>query len=171
MAGALTLAQRARRTSTAVRVEALPTSITEVEALEASLLASGLAEEQDVRHYHGDGVYVRELVIPARRLCIGMIHKYRHVSIMLTGKMMMWTSERGAFLAEAPFISVTPAGCKRAGYALSEVRFVTAHGTPEWDDWEPCDATIRATLAAPSLAEYEAFCKQNFLLESQDRNT
>lgn len=168
---AVSLRERALRRSTLPVIQRFPDDVVALERLERELQSQGLAEEQDVRHYHGDGVYVRELVIPARRLCIGMIHKYRHVSIMLTGKMMMWTSERGAFLAEAPFISVTPAGCKRAGYALSEVRFVTAHGTPEWDDWEPCDATIRATLAAPSLAEYEAFCKQNFLLESQGRNT
>lgn len=165
MAGALTLAQRAKRTSVPT-IRKLPTTIVEMEALEASLVAAGNVEEQEVHHYQGDDVYVRELVIPAGRLCIGMIHKFRHVSIMLTGKMMMWTSEKGTFLAEAPFIAVTPAGCKRAGYALTDVRFVTAHGTPGWGDWEPSDEVIRDTLAASNLAEYEAFCKQNFLLES-----
>ena len=141
------------------RLGQLPTTIEGFEALERELLMIRQPEEQQLNHFFGDGVYVRELIIPAGRLVLGEIHKYRHVSIMITGRMMMWTSERGAFLAEAPMITVTPAGCKRVGFALTEVRFATAHSVPGISDWEPCDANIRKFLASKTLKDYKEFCE------------
>jgi hypothetical protein len=94
---------------------------------------------------------------------------------MLKGKMLMWTSVAGVFLANAPLISVTPAGCKRVGYALEDTIFATAHATPDFGEVQPGDTCMRAMLACRTLADYENFCRRiedatSHDYESEDRS-
>src|SRR5210317_2203898 len=78
-----------------------------------------------------DGVYVREIMIPKGNYCIGRIHKYSHVSIMISGELLMWTEFDGFVHLKGYNRVVAPPGIKRFGYVLDDVKWITAHGTSD----------------------------------------
>jgi quercetin dioxygenase-like cupin family protein len=79
-----------------------------------------------VTQYFCNGVYVREITIPAGTLITGKIHKHPCLSIVLTGEMEVITDE-GPKVIKAPLVYESPAGVKRAGRALSDCRWLTIH--------------------------------------------
>ena len=143
-------------------------SICQFERLAAKLEAERGLQTQDLRHYHGDRVYVRELRVRRGQLVIGEIHKFKHISIMLSGKMLMWTSVHGVSVVRGPLVSITPAGCKRVGFALEDTIFLTAHGVPDFGDIEPGDAQMRELLAAKTLVDYHHFLKESECAKSSN---
>lgn len=155
------LGESCSRLSVATIAKVLNTdySIEDFERLAQKMeLMHGLAV-QDLHHHYGDGVYVRELRVPKGSLVIGEIHKYRHISIMVSGKMLMWTSVKGVSIVEGPMVTITPAGCKRVGYAVTDTIFMTAHGIPDFGNVEPNDKYMRTFLASKTLKEYQMFCR------------
>jgi hypothetical protein len=79
-----------------------------------------------VTQYFCNGVYVREITIPAGTLLTGKIHTHPCLSIVLTGEMEVITDE-GPKHVVAPLIYESPAGVKRAGRALTDCRWLTIH--------------------------------------------
>jgi len=76
-----------------------------------------------VKHYHIDGVYVRELFIPKGAVLTGKIHNTEHISILSQGEIML-VSEKGTFSRKAPYTVVDAPGTKRAGYAVTDCTFI-----------------------------------------------
>ncbi len=79
-----------------------------------------------VTQYFCNGVYVREITIPAGTILTGKIHKHPCLSIVLTGEMEVITDE-GPRIIKAPLVYESPAGVKRAGRALTDCRWLTLH--------------------------------------------
>ena len=44
-----------------------------------------------LNHYFSDGIYVREITIPAGMVIVGKIHKHRHPNFLIKGKVMVIT--------------------------------------------------------------------------------
>lgn len=78
------------------------------------------------RHYFADGIYVREIVIPAGAMLTGKIHKTAHVNIVSQGELLVWT-EQGMKRIRAPFTFVSQPGTKRVGWAIEETVWSTIH--------------------------------------------
>jgi len=106
-------------------------------SMEAALKALPADQLYDVdsltRHYFADGVYVREMTIPANACAVGKIHKTEHVCIVSKGELivLMETGERRRIVAPATFVS--PPGVKRAVYAVTESVWTVVHPTHERD--------------------------------------
>ena len=83
-------------------------------------------------HSFGDGLYVREIFIPAGMVGTTKIHKKAHPYFILKGKVTVVTEE-GSIDIEAPFHGITKAGTKRAIYAHKDTIWVTVHATKETD--------------------------------------
>jgi hypothetical protein len=98
-------------------------------------------------------VYVREIVIPKGAYCIGRIHKYAHVSIMVSGELMMWTEFDGMIHLKGYNRVLAPPGIKRLGYVLEDVRWITAHGLTKTMH----RATMVDSLTVASYAGYRKF--------------
>lgn len=79
-----------------------------------------------VTQYFCNGVYVREITIPAGVICTGAIHKHPALSVVLTGEMEVVT-DQGPRHIKAPMVFESPAGVKRAGRAISDCRWLTIH--------------------------------------------
>jgi hypothetical protein len=86
----------------------------------------------ETRHYHADGLYAREITIPAGCLLTGKVHKREHINIVAKGCISIVTDE-GEKLVEAPCVMVSKPGTKRVGYAHEETVWVTVHATTETD--------------------------------------
>lgn len=94
-------------------------------------IARGEIESYDcpLNHTFTEGVYVRQMFIPAGVALVGHIHKHPCVNIVL-GKIMV-ASEEGERLIEGPVTFASAAGIKRAGYALENTLWTTIHANPD----------------------------------------
>ena len=88
--------------------------------------------EMPLTHHHFHKGYGRELFIPAGTLLVGKIHKHQTLNILLEGDISLLTEE-GTKRVQAPFTVVSKPGIKRVGYAHTDCKWLTVHGTEETD--------------------------------------
>lgn len=105
-------------------------------------------------HRFIEGVYARELLIPAGVAVIGKLHKYERICI-ISGGDCTFVTEFGTRRVKAPFSEVFPPGTKTAVYAHTDVTWTAIHGVHERD----LDA-LESKLIAPSHEAYQRFIEQ-----------
>jgi quercetin dioxygenase-like cupin family protein len=88
--------------------------------------------EMVTNHHFAEGLYARELHIPAGTILTGKIHKTEHINIVSKGRIIVWT-EAGMKEVSAPFTMVSYPGTKRVGYALEDTIWTTIHASNEKD--------------------------------------
>lgn len=93
-----------------------------------SLMQAGDTVELDVQHHFSDGLYARELFIPAGVCLVGALHKTRHMYMVVSGKCRV-SSQYGNQEIVAPFMGETLPGTKRVIYAETDTVWVTYHPT------------------------------------------
>lgn len=128
--------------------------------LEAAMLAMPGADtsDGDVHHHFSDGLYARELRIPADTVLIGHIHLQGQINFLLKGTIRV-TTDDGVKTLTAPQIVVTGPGTKRAGYAITDVVWVTVSATNEKDPEIIREQIIAKDFNDPRLiAIEEALC-------------
>jgi len=96
--------------------------------LEAEILKHPQVEMPVVHHFC-NGLYARDLVIPKGTLLTGAVHKEESFFLIRSGLIAV-TTENGPQLLGPGFLSVTKAGEKRAGVALTDVICTTFHPNP-----------------------------------------
>jgi hypothetical protein len=79
-------------------------------------------------HTFGDGMYVRQIFMPAGMVIVSKIHKKEHPFFVLKGKCYVVT-ENGAELIEAPYWGMTKAGTKRVLLIQEDTTWITCHAT------------------------------------------
>lgn len=101
-----------------------------VEILEYGLLKTydNIAKELPLKHHICNGVYARELFIPAGTVLTGRIHKTKHISILQQGDISVMT-EDGMKRMQAPAVIQSAVGMKRAGFAHTDTIWITIHPT------------------------------------------
>ncbi|QGZ42717.1 hypothetical protein IP92_05750 [Pseudoduganella flava] len=145
----------------AVRAESgVMPSRAQVSAVEAHLRQMPQVEMPTTDHF-SEGVYGREIFIPAGTIIVGKIHKYESLNVLLSGEIAVLTND-GMRRLTPPFIEVSPPGTKRIAYALTDVRWLTVHGTHERDV-----AVIEQQFIAQDEQEFLAFCEQQKLLKGE----
>lgn len=100
-----------------------------------SMLQSSDTIELAVEHHFSDGLYARELFIPAGVCLVGALHKTRHMYMVMKGKCKV-SSQFGEQEIEAPFIGETIPGTKRIIYAETDCVWVGFHPTDLTDPEE-----------------------------------
>lgn len=136
----------------AVEVHDAGTTRAQIERLEGYLLAMPQVEIP-AEHRFAPGLYFREIRIPAGTLMTGRVHRYEHVSIMVSGEMTtLVNGEMRRIEGYHPFIA--PAGTKRVGYAHTEVIWVTVHlNAKELRDIAEIEAALCEPMAALTCEE------------------
>lgn len=87
--------------------------------------------ECPVKHLFNDGVYIREVTIPANTFSIGHYHKYSHVNVMLKGRVKLIT-ENGITELVAPCTFISSPG-RKVGYVVEEMVWLNIYHTNEKD--------------------------------------
>lgn len=132
---------------------ALQGNMPEILALESWMLANVDQEEQlkttELNHYRIPGVYARELKLKAGTVLTGKIHNFESIGILAQGRMRILTSS-GAFIVEAPYVTVDQPGIKRLGVCETDCTFVSIHRT---DAEELSD--IEDELVSDTFEEFE----------------
>lgn len=112
--------------------------------------------ELHVKHHFAPGSYGRECFLDAGTMAIGKLHRHAHLNVISKGRIYVAT-EFGRELLEAPATFVSPAGTKRAVYALEDTIWTTIHVTDETDL-----ERVEAEVICP---DYETFEREQRLLK------
>ncbi|MES2395813.1 MAG: hypothetical protein V4549_07410 [Bacteroidota bacterium] len=113
-----------------------------------------------LKHTFSEGIYVREIRIPAGTYIVGKLHKHAHPNFLLSGVVDVVT-EQGTTTLEGPMSMISPAGTKRALYVKQDVVWVTIHSNPtNTQDLKELESIV----IADSYEEYEKF------IESKNEN-
>lgn len=126
-----------------------------VEEFETTMKQMDNQLEIPVKHYFSEGVYAREIFIPAGTLLTGQIHKYLNLNIMSKGDMTILT-ENGPIRVQAPYTVVSPPGTKRLAYTHADTVWTTIHGTYETDVDE-----IEKHFITTTFEEYMKFVEES----------
>ncbi len=108
-----------------------------------------------VQHHFAPGLYGRELFIPEHVTITGYIHKTEHLSILLSGTLLMTNGEGEPVELTGPRVEIAKPGTKRVAYAMTDSRFLTVHATDETDV-----KTLEATLVTNDFSEVEHLVDQ-----------
>jgi len=127
----------------------------ELRELERQILERCEQTECPVTHHWADGIYGREMFIPAGTVLTGKIHRFATLNFLMQGEITVTTPD-GMKRIKAPAIFTSEPGCKKAGYAHTDVVWVNVHPTKLRDV-----ASIEAKFIepeVPALITKEAPC-------------
>lgn len=106
--------------------------IAPIQALQAFLAVQPEQVRLEVRHHFTDGLYARELCVPAGVVLVGALHRTRHLFVLTQGHIVV-NDGTGAKELHAPYTCETQPGIKRAITALTDAVMMTFHVTAETD--------------------------------------
>lgn len=84
------------------------------------------------KNYFSEHIYVREMLIKAGSAVVGKKHKTRHLNILVSGKLSIWTVQ-GKVTLIGPCIFESLPGVQKTVYAHTDVMYLTIHPTDEKD--------------------------------------
>jgi hypothetical protein len=115
---------------------------------------AGDTENCPLKHSFSDGIYVREITIPAGMVIVGKIHKHDHPNFLLKGEVIVFTESKGEEHLKAPCSMISEGGTKRALYSITELVWTTVHCNPtNTRDMKELEKIV----IADSFEEYEKF--------------
>ena len=85
-----------------------------------------------LKHHFADGIYAREMFMPAGAVLTGAVHKTTHMCILSQGRVRVATAD-GPVELVAPATLIAHPGAKRAIYALEDSVWTNIHATNETD--------------------------------------
>ena len=88
-------------------------------------------ERCPLKHTFSDGIYVREIFMPAGTVCVGKIHRHDHPNFLMKGRVTVVTEEGGIQELQAPLSMISPAGTQRAVYVHEDTIWITVHLNPD----------------------------------------
>src|SRR5438132_1119749 len=89
--------------------------------------------ELKTKHYWINGIYVREMFLPAGTVAVGKIHKVEHVFMVTAGTVVLVHENGAPVTVEAPYIVTCAPGTRRAATALTDVTMIGVYRTDERD--------------------------------------
>ena len=78
------------------------------------------------RHIFSDGLYGREVFLPAGTVAVGHRHKQAHICIVSAGKCLV-VAEDGTTEVEAPATFIVPVGRRNCVHAITDTVWTTVH--------------------------------------------
>jgi len=93
-----------------------------------SMLAELPQVDCPIREFFADGLYIREMTIPAGTAVTGALHTKGHVNIVTKGHFIVHTKD-GTKEYHAPQTIVSTDGTKKGVYAYTETVWTSIHAT------------------------------------------
>lgn len=102
-----------------------------IDAVESALMDMPQVE-LPLKHVFGDGLYGRQIMIPAGVALVGRVHRKDDLNFVMYGEMDVLT-ESGMKRVTGPCWFAGKAGVKQAGIAYTDTLWVTVHATTNRD--------------------------------------
>lgn len=112
-----------------------------------ALLASLPQVELETVHHFCEGMYARDLIIPAGTALTGAEHREESFFLIRSGVLAI-LAPNGPELVAPGFMHPTKAGAKRAGYAVTDVICTTFHANPT-NETDPAKLWDMLTVPPP----------------------
>lgn len=122
-----------------------------IDELESIMVENFPIIDCPVKHHFTDGLYVREIFMPAGSLITSKIHKTQHQFFVLQGKCIVWI-DGVEHLIEAPYIGVTEPGTRRVLYIVENTIWATSHPNPDNETVEQIEERIIEKHDNPCLS-------------------
>lgn len=119
----------------------LNNEVSEIDQLEKVMLDNFPMVECPLTHRFTDGLYVREIFMPAGSLITSKIHKTQHQFFVLKGKVIVWIDGEEQII-EAPYIGVTEPNTQRVLYVVEDCIWATSHPNPDNETVEQIEERI-----------------------------
>lgn len=113
-----------------------------IDELEAVMLENFPIIDCPLVHRFTEGLYVREIFMPAGSLITSKIHKTQHQYFILKGAVSVWIDDGEEIYLEAPYIGVTEPGTRRALYVWEDCIWATSHPNPDNETLEQIEERI-----------------------------
>jgi hypothetical protein len=82
-----------------------------------------------VTHHLDNGLYTREIFMPAGQLVVSFIHKQNHPSFFMEGEMSLLMDSGEVKRVKAPMVVHTEVGTQRVAYIHEDVRWACVYRT------------------------------------------
>lgn len=92
-------------------------------------------------HTFSNGVYAREIFMPAGMLVVGHLHKTRHLNIVSTGSAYVWMGGEIVHI-KAPYTFESDCNIRKVLFILEDMFWTTIHVTDETDIEKITDSTV-----------------------------
>jgi quercetin dioxygenase-like cupin family protein len=122
-----------------------------IDELEASMVENFPIIDCPVKHHFTEGLYVREIFMPAGSLITSKIHITQHQYFVLKGKAIVWI-DGIEHIIEAPFVGVTEPNTRRVLYIIEDSIWVTSHPNEFNENLEQIEARIIEKHDNPHLS-------------------
>lgn len=140
-----------------------------LDELESAMLENFPIINCPLVHRFTEGLYVREIFMPAGSLITSKIHKTQHQFFILKGAVSVWTNEGEEVYLEAPYIGITEPGTRRLLYIWEDCIWATSHPNPDNETIEEIEERIIEKHDNPLLSQ-ELKEKLKEINSSQSKN-
>ena len=82
-----------------------------------------------ITHHFAEGIYGREMFIPAGTVIVGKIHRHSTLNILAQGRIKATSADGSVRELVAPCVFVSGPGVKKVGYALEDSVWINVHPT------------------------------------------
>jgi len=124
-----------------------------IDELESMIIDNFPLVDCPLVHRFTEGLYVREIFMPAGSLITSKIHKTQHQYFILKGAVSVWIDEGVEQYLEAPYIGVTEPGTRRVLYVWEDCIWATSHPNPDNENLEQIEERIIEKHDNPLLSE------------------
>lgn len=121
-------------------------TLAQIMRLQEFMLAQDEQLDLPTKHYFAEGMYGRELFVPADAIVVGKMHRHEHLIMLMQGDTTIWT-DQGMQRITAPMVWVSSAGTKRVFRTHSDCVFLTVHLNPSNTTDE---AELEASIIVPN---------------------
>lgn len=104
-----------------------------IEAVEAKMLNLPQVTIPVKNYFTDNGLYAREIIIPAGTLAVGHAHRHEFMEVFISGTLLVPT-DKGSKEIHAPYVGIGKPDIRKIGMALTDCRWVTFHPVPEGYD-------------------------------------
>lgn len=133
-------------------------NITEFENQVSNMEGSMHGELKDyfnpLKHTFADGLYIREVFMPAGQIIVTKIHKVEHPIFIMKGHVSIMT-EDGLDEIKAPYQGITKPGTKRIIYTHEDTILITVHATDKKTPEEVEEDVIAKNFDDPVISIQE----------------
>ena len=105
-------------------------------------------------HKFADGIYVREMFVPAGTFLVGKLHKHTHPIFLMSGIAEIVSETAGCETFEGPVSMISPHGTKRAIHSITDIVIITMHLNPT--NTQDLDE-LEKMIIAEDYDQYEKF--------------
>lgn len=113
-----------------------------IDELELVMLENFKPIDCPLTHRFTDGLYVREIFMPAGSFITSKIHKTQHQYFILKGSVSVWIDGGEEHFIKAPYIGITEPGTRRVLYVWEDCIWATSHPNPDNETVEQIEERI-----------------------------